>query len=65
MAIPMETMVRGFQMLGVCIMLLLAVQPKSYSGSRRSTEGAEGANKGNNKAEGMAIVGVHLAAQLG
>jgi len=32
---------------------------------RRSTEGAEGTNKGHENAEGMALVGVRLTDQLG
>lgn len=32
---------------------------------RRSTEGAQGTNKGHENAEGMALVGVRLTAQLG
>lgn len=32
---------------------------------RRSTEGAQGTNKGHENAEGMALVGVRLTVQLG
>ncbi len=32
---------------------------------RRSTEGAQGTNKGHENSEGMALVGVRLTAQLG
>lgn len=34
-------------------------------GKRRSTEGAQGTNKGHENAEGMAFVRVRLTAQLG
>ena len=40
-------------------------RPNAQGKRRRSTEGAEGTNKGHENAEGMALVGVRLTAQLG
>ena len=39
--------------------------PNAQGKRRRSTEGAEGTNKGRENAEGMALVGVRLTVQLG
>ncbi len=39
--------------------------PNAQGKRRRSTEGAQGTNKGHENAEGMAFVGVRLTAQLG
>lgn len=39
--------------------------PNAQGKRRRSTEGAQGTNKGHENAEGMALVGVRLTAQLG
>lgn len=39
--------------------------PNAKGNRHRSTEGAEGANKGHENAEGMAFVVVRLTAQLG
>jgi hypothetical protein len=39
--------------------------PNAQVQRRRSTEGAQGTNKGRENAEGMALVGVRLTAQLG
>ena len=41
------------------------VMPNAKGKRRRSTEGAQGTNKGHENAEGMAFVGVRLTAQLG
>jgi hypothetical protein len=41
------------------------MMPNAQGKRRRSTEGAEGTNKGHENAEGMALVGVRLTAQLG
>ncbi len=49
-------------------LFVMASEFKRYSAQgkrRRSTEGAEGTNKGHNNAEGMALLGVRLTAQLG
>jgi len=40
-------------------------RPNAQGKRRRSTEGAEGTNKGRENAEGMALVGVRLTDQLG
>jgi hypothetical protein len=40
-------------------------RPNAKGKRRRSTEGAQGTNKGHENAEGMALVGVRLTAQLG
>ncbi len=45
--------------------LIRAGRPNAPGKRRRSTEGAEGTNKGHENAEGMALVGVRLTAQLG
>ena len=39
--------------------------PNARGKRRRSTEGAQGTNKGHENAEGMALVGVRLTARLG
>lgn len=38
--------------------------PNAQGKRRRSTEGAQGTNKGHENAEGMAFVGVRLTAEL-
>lgn len=40
-------------------------RPNAKGKRRQSTAGAEGINKGHENTEGMALVGVHLTAQLG
>jgi hypothetical protein len=40
-------------------------EPNAQGKRRRSTEGAQGTNKGHENAEGMAFVGVRLTDQLG
>jgi len=42
-----------------------SVRPNEQGKRRRSTEGAQGTNKGHENAEGMAFVGVRLTVQLG
>ncbi len=40
-------------------------EPNAQGKRRRSTEGAQGTNKGHKNGEAMALVGVRLTAQLG
>ena len=40
-------------------------EPNAQGKRRRSTEGAEGTNKGQDNGEALALVGVRLTAQLG
>jgi len=46
-------------------LMMRRIEPNAQGKRRRSTEGAQGTNKGHENAEGMALVGVRLTAQLG
>lgn len=45
--------------------LLFKQEPNAQGKRHRSTEGAEGTNKGQDNGEALALVGVRLTAQLG